>query len=217
MKPGLGDTPYEPGHLLMRGTLNDPEVRSAYAYRFGRGAGAVRDGFAKRLAQGGPGAVAAGASGSRQRPHDPDHRSAQFRALDHHGRSACSCSGCWSGSWSATTPRPIRRRPRPRTTPSWKCSGRSSRSRSWSRSRSRRSGCSIIRTSFRQADMTIKAIGKQWYWTYEYPDNGNFTFDALMLSDRVAQQKASRGCSAPTTTSSCRSTRPCASSPPAPT
>lgn len=38
------------------------------------------------------------------------------------------------------------------------------------------------------ADMTIKAIGKQWYWTYEYPDNGNFTFDALMLSDRVAAQ-----------------------------
>jgi cytochrome c oxidase subunit 2 len=39
------------------------------------------------------------------------------------------------------------------------------------------------------ADITIKAIGKQWYWSYEYPDNGNFTFDALMLSDRVAQQK----------------------------
>jgi cytochrome c oxidase subunit II len=38
------------------------------------------------------------------------------------------------------------------------------------------------------ADLTIKAIGKQWYWTYEYPDNGNFTFDALMLSDRVAAQ-----------------------------
>lgn len=40
-----------------------------------------------------------------------------------------------------------------------------------------------------QADITIKAIGKQWYWSYEYPDNGNFTFDALMLSDRVAQEK----------------------------
>jgi cytochrome c oxidase subunit 2 len=39
------------------------------------------------------------------------------------------------------------------------------------------------------ADITIKAIGKQWYWTYEYPDNGNFTFDALMLSDRVAAQQ----------------------------
>ena len=38
------------------------------------------------------------------------------------------------------------------------------------------------------ADITIKAIGKQWYWSYEYPDNGNFTFDALMLSDRVAAQ-----------------------------
>jgi len=29
-----------------------------------------------------------------------------------------------------------------------------------------------------EADMTIKAIGSQWYWTYEYPDEG-FTFDAL--------------------------------------
>ena len=37
-----------------------------------------------------------------------------------------------------------------------------------------------------QTDMTIKAIGKQWFWSYEYPDNGNFTFDALVLSDRVA-------------------------------
>lgn len=32
-----------------------------------------------------------------------------------------------------------------------------------------------------EADMTIKAIGHQWYWSYEYPDNGNFTFDALMV------------------------------------
>lgn len=40
-----------------------------------------------------------------------------------------------------------------------------------------------------QADITIKAIGKQWYWSYEYPDNGNFTFDALMLADRVAAQQ----------------------------
>lgn len=33
-------------------------------------------------------------------------------------------------------------------------------------------------------DMTIKAIGKQWYWTYQYPDNGNFQFDALRIPDR---------------------------------
>jgi cytochrome c oxidase subunit 2 len=33
------------------------------------------------------------------------------------------------------------------------------------------------------ADMTIKAIGNQWYWTYEYPDHGNFVFDANMVAD----------------------------------
>lgn len=32
-------------------------------------------------------------------------------------------------------------------------------------------------------EMTIKAVGRQWYWTYEYPDHGNFTFDAWMLED----------------------------------
>ncbi len=35
-------------------------------------------------------------------------------------------------------------------------------------------------------DMTIKATGHQWYWSYEYPDHGGFTFDALMLSDADA-------------------------------
>ena len=33
------------------------------------------------------------------------------------------------------------------------------------------------------ADMTLKIVGNQWYWTYEYPDQGNFTFDANMVSD----------------------------------
>ncbi|MFQ5783547.1 MAG: cytochrome c oxidase subunit II [Alphaproteobacteria bacterium] len=33
------------------------------------------------------------------------------------------------------------------------------------------------------AEMTVKAIGHQWYWSYEYPDNGDFTFDAVMLED----------------------------------
>jgi cytochrome c oxidase subunit 2 len=39
-------------------------------------------------------------------------------------------------------------------------------------------------------DLTIKAIGHQWYWEYEYPDYGAFTFDALMLSD---QESAAQG------------------------
>jgi cytochrome c oxidase subunit II len=34
------------------------------------------------------------------------------------------------------------------------------------------------------ADLTIKATGKQWYWTYAYPDNGNFEFDSLILRDK---------------------------------
>lgn len=33
----------------------------------------------------------------------------------------------------------------------------------------------------RKAELTIKAIGHQWFWSYEYPDNGNFTFDATMV------------------------------------
>jgi cytochrome c oxidase subunit 2 len=33
------------------------------------------------------------------------------------------------------------------------------------------------------AEMTLKAIGHQWYWSYEYPDQGNFAFDAVMLTD----------------------------------
>ena len=31
-----------------------------------------------------------------------------------------------------------------------------------------------------EADVTIKAIGNQWYWTYEYPDH-EFAFDSLLL------------------------------------
>ena len=38
------------------------------------------------------------------------------------------------------------------------------------------------------ADMTIKAIGRQWYWSYEYPDHGNFAFDATMVADEDLQE-----------------------------
>jgi cytochrome c oxidase subunit 2 len=36
----------------------------------------------------------------------------------------------------------------------------------------------------------VKATGKQWYWSYSYPDNGPFEFDSLMLreSDRKEGQ-----------------------------
>ena len=63
-----------------------------------------------------------------------------------------------------------------------------------------------------KADLTIKATGKQWYWSYAYPDNGKFEFDSLL-----AQRQAARGCSASTTRWWCRSTRWSGSRPPAPT
>ena len=33
-------------------------------------------------------------------------------------------------------------------------------------------------------DLTIKATGKQWFWTYSYPDNGNFEFDSIMVPEK---------------------------------
>ncbi len=33
------------------------------------------------------------------------------------------------------------------------------------------------------ADITVKAIGRQWYWSFEYPDHGNFTFDSYMVAE----------------------------------
>lgn len=36
------------------------------------------------------------------------------------------------------------------------------------------------------ADLTIKATGNQWYWSYEYPDHDGISFDAIMLSKEEA-------------------------------
>ena len=33
------------------------------------------------------------------------------------------------------------------------------------------------------ADVTVKATGKQWFWSYSYPDS-KFEFDSLMLQDK---------------------------------
>ncbi|PPR78551.1 MAG: cytochrome c oxidase subunit 2 [Alphaproteobacteria bacterium MarineAlpha2_Bin1] len=34
-----------------------------------------------------------------------------------------------------------------------------------------------------EPEMTLKAIGHQWYWSYEYPDHGDFVFDAIMIEE----------------------------------
>ena len=45
------------------------------------------------------------------------------------------------------------------------------------------------------ADLTIKVVGHQWYWTYQYPDNGGFEIISNMLKEendptRTATQRA---------------------------
>ena len=35
------------------------------------------------------------------------------------------------------------------------------------------------------ADLTIKVIGNQWYWTYQYPDNGGFEIVSNMLKEQA--------------------------------
>lgn len=39
-----------------------------------------------------------------------------------------------------------------------------------------------------KAGLTIKATGHQWYWEYEYPDQGGFSFDSVILSDADAKK-----------------------------
>jgi cytochrome c oxidase subunit 2 len=35
-----------------------------------------------------------------------------------------------------------------------------------------------------EPEMTLKVTGNQWYWTYEYPDNGEIKFDSNMLEGK---------------------------------
>ncbi len=37
-------------------------------------------------------------------------------------------------------------------------------------------------------DVTINAIGKQWFWTYQYPKEGGFQFDSLHVEGRRREE-----------------------------
>jgi cytochrome c oxidase subunit II len=41
----------------------------------------------------------------------------------------------------------------------------------------------FLQTDIPPADLTVKATGKQWFWSYSYPDHGNFEFDSLMVQE----------------------------------
>jgi cytochrome c oxidase subunit 2 len=45
----------------------------------------------------------------------------------------------------------------------------------------------LLRAQYKPAPsgaVTLKAIGNQWYWSYQYPDNGGFEITANMLKER---------------------------------
>jgi cytochrome c oxidase subunit 2 len=46
----------------------------------------------------------------------------------------------------------------------------------------------LLQAQFKPAPagaVTLKAIGNQWYWTYQYPDNGGFEVTANMLKEKA--------------------------------
>lgn len=42
-------------------------------------------------------------------------------------------------------------------------------------------------------ELTLKVTGHQWYWSYTYQDNGNFTFDSLIIpADQIDRSKGQK-------------------------
>ena len=39
-----------------------------------------------------------------------------------------------------------------------------------------------------EADMTVKVIGHQWYWEYQYPEHFDITFESYMVPDEDLEE-----------------------------
>ncbi len=53
----------------------------------------------------------------------------------------------------------------------------------------------LLQAQFKPAPanaITLKAIGNQWYWTYQYPDNGGFEITSNMLKEKGATAPGER-------------------------
>ena len=53
----------------------------------------------------------------------------------------------------------------------------------------------LLQAQFKPAPagaVTLKAIGNQWYWSYQYPDNGGFEITANMLKEKDQVAKGER-------------------------
>ncbi len=53
--------------------------------------------------------------------------------------------------------------------------------------------------TFPKPDVTIKATGVQWYWTYDYPDTKGVGFDSYMIKDEDTAAMRAKGIDAPRT------------------
>jgi len=51
--------------------------------------------------------------------------------------------------------------------------------------------------TYPKADVTLKATGNQWNWTYQYPDHGNFNFTSIMLNEAERGELIKKGIKAP--------------------
>lgn len=43
-----------------------------------------------------------------------------------------------------------------------------------------------------KCDFTVKVVGRQWYWSYQYPDHGNFAFDSYIIPDNELKENQLR-------------------------
>ena len=54
-----------------------------------------------------------------------------------------------------------------------------------------------LQYTYPKPDLTIKATGYAWYWSHEYPDQGGFSFDSVMLSDEDRAEQIRKGIPSP--------------------
>ena len=47
------------------------------------------------------------------------------------------------------------------------------------------------------ADVTLKATGNQWNWSYQYPDHGGFNFTSIMLNEEERTARIKQGIPSP--------------------
>lgn len=54
-----------------------------------------------------------------------------------------------------------------------------------------------LQYAYPKPDLTIKATGYAWYWSHEYPDQGGFSIDSVVLDDEARQELIRKGIPAP--------------------